>query len=97
MKKFFISLAVLAVSAATIVALNADNKLDNQFEANVDALAAVEGNGSIGVKGTCAKVVNDCLFQCNSCGALYYTPTGTKGPATSKSGTCANCGKPVNS
>lgn len=42
MKKFFISLAVWAVSAAAIVAVNANNRLDEQFDANVDALAAIE-------------------------------------------------------
>lgn len=44
MKKFFISLAVLAVSAAAIVAVNANNRLDEQFEANVDALAQTESS-----------------------------------------------------
>jgi len=42
MKKFFISLAVLAVSAAAIVAVNFNSSLDKQFDANVDALAAIE-------------------------------------------------------
>ena len=42
MKKVFISLAVLAVSAATFVAVNVTNRLDEQFERNVEALAQTE-------------------------------------------------------
>ena len=42
MKKILISFAVLAVSAAAIIAVNANSRMDEQFEANVEALARVE-------------------------------------------------------
>lgn len=41
MKKIFI---LIAVSASVIFALNANNKLDGQFESNVEALAQTEGS-----------------------------------------------------
>ena len=44
MKKIFISLTVLAVSAIVIAAVNANSKLDNLFESNVEALADPEGS-----------------------------------------------------
>lgn len=44
MKKIFISLTVLAVSATVIVAVNANSRLDNLFESNVEALADHEGS-----------------------------------------------------
>ena len=47
MKKILISFAVLAVSAAAIIAVNANNRMNEQFEANVEALA--EGEISIGL------------------------------------------------
>ena len=45
MKKILISFAVLAVSAAAIIAVNANNRMDEHFEANVEALAESEGGG----------------------------------------------------
>ena len=42
MKKVLISFAVLAISAAAIIAVNANNRMDEQFEANVEALAGGE-------------------------------------------------------
>lgn len=42
MKKILISFAALAVSAAAIVAVNANKKMNEQFEANVEALAGGE-------------------------------------------------------
>lgn len=46
MKKILISFAALAVSAAAIIAVNANNRMDEQFEANVEALAESEdGSG----------------------------------------------------
>lgn len=42
MKKIFISLAVFAMSIAAILAVNFNSSLDKQFDANVDALAAIE-------------------------------------------------------
>lgn len=42
MKKIFISLAVLAVSAAAIVAVNANNRINDPLESNITALAAME-------------------------------------------------------
>ena len=42
MKNFFISLAVLAVSAAAIVAVNANNRINDPLESNITALAAME-------------------------------------------------------
>ncbi len=51
MKKIFISLAVMAVSAIVIAAVNANSKLDNLFESNVEALADPEGS-----------VGNDCHY-----------------------------------
>lgn len=46
MKKVLISFAVLAVSAAAIIAVNANNRMDEQFEANVEALAESENGGA---------------------------------------------------
>ena len=43
MKKILISFAALAVSAAAIIAVNVNNSMDEQFEANVEALAEGEG------------------------------------------------------
>jgi len=42
MKKVFISLAVLAVSAAAIVAVNANYRINDMLESNITALAAME-------------------------------------------------------
>lgn len=42
MKKIFISLTVFAMSIAAILAVNFNSSLDKQFDANVDALAAIE-------------------------------------------------------
>lgn len=42
MKKILISFAALAVSAAAIIAVNANNRMDEQFEANMEALARSE-------------------------------------------------------
>ena len=45
-----ISFAALAVSAAAIIAVNANNRMDEQFEANVEALA----DGEIFIGQICA-------------------------------------------
>ena len=42
MKKILLSFAVLAVSAAAIITVNVNNSMDEQFEANVEALAGGE-------------------------------------------------------
>lgn len=60
MKKIFISLAVLATCVATILAVNSSNKVIEQFEANVEALAQIEGSVitcSDGTSGRCFKSV----------------------------------------
>lgn len=54
MKKVLISFAVLAVSAAAIIAVNANNRMDEQFEANVEALA----DGEIFIGQICAYDIN---------------------------------------
>lgn len=53
MKKILISFAALAVSAAAIIAVNANNRMDEQFEANVEALAEGEGGG-VNCPGMCS-------------------------------------------
>lgn len=54
MKKILISFAALAVSAAAIIAVNANNRMDEQFEANVEALADGE-SGGIACPGFCSQ------------------------------------------
>ena len=95
MKRFFISLAIIASVAAVIVVVCSRNKQDSFVEANIDALVETE-NGDAGVTGTCARVSGECMFKCDNCGAIYYTPTFAKGPSTSKNGICLECGKSVN-
>lgn len=54
MKKILISFAALAVSAAAIIAVNANNRMDEQFEANVEALA----DGEISIGQICVYDIN---------------------------------------
>lgn len=45
MKKLFISFAVVALSATAIILTRTNGSMDEQFEANVEALATPEGSG----------------------------------------------------
>lgn len=64
MKKFMISFAVLAVSATAIIAINANNRMDEQFEGNVEALA----EGEIIVGELCMVAPG---YACTSLGVVY--------------------------
>lgn len=83
MKKVFISLAVLIVSAFAVVAVISNNKLDRHLAANVEALA-----GSEGLVGNCKDDSNKCMYSC-SCGAVWEAQTTLKGPSYNVSGTCS--------
>lgn len=74
MKKIFISFAVLAVSAIVIVAVNANSKLDNLFESNVEALAA--GEGAV-VTLPCVQATSICYFMAKDANGNYYTASAT--------------------
>lgn len=74
MKKIFISFAVLAVSAIVIVAVNANSKLDNLFESNVEALAA--GEGAV-VTLPCVQATSICYFLAKDANGNYYTASAT--------------------
>lgn len=63
MKKFMILCAVLTVSVAALIAVNANVKVDDQFDANVEALA--DGEGSY-----------DGALWSNSAGNLYCCGPG---------------------
>lgn len=64
MKKIFISLAVMAISTVAIFTVNANNKLDKQLGANIEALAMSESTNP-----------NGQLYS-NSAGTLYCCKPG---------------------
>lgn len=70
MKKYFISLAVLTVTAAAIVAMFSLGGSGSCFDANVEALAA--GEGSV-VTLPCVKATSICYFTVKDASGNYYT------------------------
>ena len=71
MKKILISFAALAVSAAAIIAVNANNRMDEQFEANVGALARGESGG---FGPMCSQTGNSGTYYmklCNNCNGSF--------------------------
>ena len=72
MKKILISFAALAVSAAAIIAVNANNRMDEHFEANVEALADTE-SGSDCTFNSVYKDQGANVLNCNGHGTLCCT------------------------
>lgn len=87
MKHFIFCIAILTVLVSAIVVVNSNNNPHKLFDANIEALAQVEG-----LKGNCRDDSNDCLFMC-SCGAIWEGKTTLKGPSYNISGVCSSCKK----
>lgn len=83
-----ISFAVLAVSAAAIIAVNANNRMDEQIVANVEALA--EGEPTL--MGYCEKQEGECMATCKVCNRWFYAP-GYKGGSYNMNWVCSDCAR----
>lgn len=85
MKKTLILCALLVASITMTVIVNSHNKLNDLFEANINALADDET-----LMGHCEDKVNSCLAKCSKCNRWFYAP-GKKGGAYNVAATCSEC------